>query len=185
MMKKIVIAALLSTIISAPAIAAPTRASAAAPAATKTGSIGINYGLNYSGVLGIQGEYNLASVVANLPISIQGFYKKGSETFYGVKADIKSMGVAGIYDFSSTFKMPKNLHPYAGAGLARETASVVIPGFAGFGGGFGAYPATTVSTTSTKLYYTGGARYSFTPQLDADANYNQFGGVTVGINFNF
>jgi hypothetical protein len=35
------------------------------------------------------------------------------------------------------------------------------------------------------LYVTFGLRYFLAPQIDADFNYNNFGDLTAGVNFNF
>ena len=157
-MKKIIIAALLSVFVAAPAFAADGK-----------NSVGINYGTDLDGVLGIQGEFDISSVTNKQPISVQVFWKKASQTF----VDTTALGVAGIYDFNALAKLDKKIHPYAGAGLKRETATTNIPGFG------------SIKATSSDLYVTGGVRYYLTPQFDADLNYNNFGGLTIGANFNF
>lgn len=173
-MKKIAIAVLLSAFIAVPAVAA-----SAAPAAKSTASVGVNYGLDLDGVFGIQGEFDISSMTNKQPISVQVFWKKASQTFYGVSADTTAFGVAGIYDFNSLAKLDKKIHPYAGAGLKHVSETVVFPGIPGVS------PPTTGTATSTDVYVTGGVRYYLTPQFDADLNYNNFGGVTIGANFNF
>ena len=45
--------------------------------------------------------------------------------------------------------------------------------------------AAAAPATNTDVYVTGGVRYYLTPQFDADLNYNNFGGLTIGANFNF
>lgn len=174
-MKKIVIVALLSVFVAAPAVAADGK-----------NNVGVNYGLDLNGTLGIQGEMDISSMVKKQPVSVQVFYKRATQTFYGVSASIAALGVAGIYDFNELARLDKKIHPYAGAGFKHVTETVVLPGFAGFPGFPGtAIPATTASATSTDLYFTGGVRYSLTPQFDADLNYNNFGGITIGANFKF
>jgi opacity protein-like surface antigen len=167
-MKKIVIVALLSAFAAAPAVAADGK-----------NSVGINYGTDLSGVFGIQGEFDISSMTNKQPVSVQVFWKKASQTSYGVSADTTALGVAGIYDFNALAKLDKKIHPYAGAGLRHKSETVVIPGIPGF------FPTTTATATSTDVYYTGGVRYYLTPQFDADLNYNEFGGLTIGANFNF
>jgi opacity protein-like surface antigen len=152
-MKKIVIVALLSVFVAAPAFAADGK-----------NSVGINYGTDLNGVLGIQGEFDISSMTNKQPISVQVFWKKASQTF----VDTTALGVAGIYDFNALAKLDKKIHPYAGAGLKRETTSLV-----------------SVKTTTTNFYATGGVRYFLTPQFDADLSLNNFGGLTIGANFNF
>src|SRR5450756_434445 len=162
-MKKIAIAALLSAFATAPAFAADGK-----------NSVGVNFGTDLNGVFGIQGEFDISSMTNNQPISIQVFWKKSSQTFYGVSADTTAVGVAGIYDFNALAKLDKKIHPYAGAGLKHETDTAVSP--VSFG---------TFKSTSTDVYVTGGVRYFLTPQFDADLNYNNFGGLTIGVNFDF
>lgn len=162
-MKKIVIAGLLSVFAAAPAVAADGK-----------NSVGINIGTDLSGVFGIQGEFDISSMTNKQPVSVQVFWKKASQTFYGVSADTTALGAAGIYDFNALAKLDKKIHPYAGAGLKHETDTAVLP--VSFG---------TVKTTSTDVYVTGGVRYYLTPQFDADLSYNNFGGLTIGANFNF
>ena len=160
-MKKIAIAALLSAFATAPAFAADGK-----------NSVGVNFGTDLNGVFGIQGEFDISSMTNNQPISVQVFWKKSSQTFYGVSADTTAVGVAGIYDFNALAKLDKKIHPYAGAGLKRETQTINTP-------------FVSIKTTSSDLYVTGGVRYYLTPQFDADLNYNNFGGLTIGANFNF
>lgn len=154
-MQKIVLAALLSSFVAAPAFAegAPSH-------------VGIDASLD--GVIGIHGEFNISSAVNNAPISVQVFYKKESDAYSiaGVTADHKAFGVAGIYDLNTAFKLDKRMSPYAGVGLARETKNVV-------------------KETKTKLYLTGGFRYTIAPKITADASVNTIFDLAAGINFNF
>ncbi|HEY8888313.1 MAG TPA: outer membrane beta-barrel protein [Gallionella sp.] len=163
-MKKIVIVALLSAFAAAPAFAADGK-----------NSVGINYGTDLNGVVGIQGEFDISSMTNKQPVSVQVFWKKASQTYYGVSADQTALGAAGIYDFNALAKLDKKIHPYAGAGLKHVSETVVFPGF----------PTYTGTATNTDVYVTGGVRYYLTPQFDADLNYNNFGGLTIGANFNF
>jgi hypothetical protein len=161
-MKKIMIATLLSVSITAPAMAADGK-----------NSVGVNYGTDLNGVFGIQGEFDISSMTNKQPISVQVFWKKASQNYYWGSADTTALGVTGVYDFNALAKLDKKLHPYAGAGLKRESATAFVP------------PSMTYKATSTDLYLTGGIRYFFTPQFDGDLNYNNFGGLTFGINYNF
>lgn len=167
-MKKIAAAILLSAFVAAPAIAADGKK-----------SVGVSYGLDYNGVFGIQGEFDISSMVNKAPISVQAFWKKSSESVYGISADVTAIGVAGIYDLSSALKLDKKIQPYAGLGLRRVTSTVVIPGMPPF------IPTTTASASDTELHLTLGAKYSFTPQIAADFNYNDFGGLTIGADYSF
>lgn len=167
-MKKIALAILLSAFLAAPAFAADGKK-----------SVGVNYGMDINGTLGIQGEFDISSSLNKAPISVQVFWKKASETYFGVSADTTALGVAGIYDFSSTLKLDKKIHPYAGVGIRRVTATVVMPGFPPF------IPTTTASASNMELHLTVGAKYSFTPEFSADLNYNDFGGLTFGAEYKF
>lgn len=62
-MNKIVAAALLSAFIAAPAFAVDGK-----------NSVGVTYGLDLNGVVGIQGEFDVSSMLANkAPVSVQVF----------------------------------------------------------------------------------------------------------------
>jgi len=166
-MKKIALAVLLSAFVAAPAFAADGK-----------NSVGVNYGMDINGTFGIQGEFDVSSSFNKAPVSVQVFWKKASETYFGVSADTTALGVAGIYDLSSTLKLDKKIQPYAGAGIRRVTATVVVPGF-------GIIPNTTASASDMELHLTIGAKYSLTPEFSADLNYNDFGGLTFGAEYKF
>ena len=163
-MKKIFAAILLSAFVTAHAFAA--------------GNVGVNYSLD--GALGLQGEFDISSMVDKAPISVQAFWKQETETVFGIDADHTGIGVVGIYDLSSVTNIAKKgaagkkMTPYVGLGLARET--VTIPGFLFI-------PATKV--TKTELYFTGGMRYKFVPNFAVDVSYNNIFDLTVGLNYNF
>ena len=70
-MKRIVIAALLSVFVAAPAVAADGK-----------NSIGVNYGLDLNGVFGIQGEFDISSMVNKAPVSLQVFWKNYSQSYF-------------------------------------------------------------------------------------------------------
>jgi len=170
-MKKIIIATLLSLFVVAPAIAAESKSGVGEK------SIGVNYGLDMDGVLGIQGEFDISSMVENAPISVQVFWKRSSEdtNVIGFTNNVttSALGVAGIYDFSSVFKVKsKRLKPYAGLGIRSEKAEVKTS-------------IGTVSRSDSELHLTAGVKYSFNRQFAADFNFNDFGGITVGANFSF
>src|SRR3989338_9304070 len=112
-MKKIAVALMLSAFVAAPAYAVGGK-----------NSVGVNYGLDYSGVFGIQGEFDISSSVNKAPISIQVFWKTGSQNVWVQSYDISALGVAAIYDLSSVIKLDKKIHPYAGLGIRRETYTV-------------------------------------------------------------
>lgn len=168
-MMRIIFAALLSVFVAAPAVAAEGK-----------NSVGVNYGLDLDGVFGIQGEFNISSMVNKAPVSVQVFWKQYSQSFsipgWGTyKWSYNGLGAAAIYDFSSVVKLDKKIKPYAGLGLITLHSSLSGPA-----GGFG-YPGAD----SGGIYITGGVRYALTPQFAADLNYNNFGGITFGANLSF
>lgn len=161
-MKKIVVAVMLPIFVSAPAIASESK-----------GNVGANF--STAGVFGIQGELNISSMANNAPVSVQAFWKNYSQDLGPNNTwRTSAIGAAGIYDFSSIAKLDKKVHPYAGVGLMSVSYTWKGNGTAvtynGIGGG---------------LYVTAGVRYSLTPQVDADFNYNNFGDLTAGVNLNF
>lgn len=156
-MKRIVIAVLMSLFVATPAVAAGGI------------TIGANYGLDLNGVFGIMGEYDISSMTNNQPVSVQAFWKRGTQTFFGVNYNKTGLGAAGIYDFNALSRLDKKIHPYAGVGIISKKEQI----------------STLVSTNSSSLYFTGGIRYFLTPHFAADANFNDFGGITVGANFSF
>jgi len=167
-MKKIAAALLLSAFIAAPAIAADGK-----------NSVGINYGFDQDGVVGIQGDFDISSSVNNAPVSIQVFWRSYSQTYDRPPAgtyqySYNGLGVAAIYDFGSVVKQNSKIKPYAGLGLYTLTNELSGP----------AAPLNESADTGG-LYAVAGVRYAMTTQLSADLNYNNIGGVTIGVNLHF
>jgi len=167
-MKKIVVVALLSVFIAAPAVAADGK-----------NNIGVSYGLDLDGVVGIQGEFDISASMPNkAPVSLQVFWKNYSQSYPTgagtYKWSYNGLGAAGIYDFSSMVKLDSRIKPYAGLGLIALNSSLSGPA--------GQPPA---SADSGGLYIIAGVRYAMTPTVSADVNVNNFGGLTIGANFNF
>ena len=160
----ITIAMLMSVFVAAPAVAADGKI-----------TVGGNYGLDHSGVLGIMGEYDISSMTQNQPVSIQAFLKRSSESIPFSTVDATSMGVAGIYDFNELARLDKKIHPYAGVGI-RSTKTKTTTTF---------IVTTSVSATSNSVYYVGGIRYFLTPALAGDLSLNEVGGITAGVNYSF
>ena len=162
-MDKIVVAALLSTVIATPAFAAEGK-----------NSIGINYGLDLNGVFGVQAEFDVSSMMSNkAPVSAQVFWKNYSQS-YGTPAgtyqySYNALGVAAIYDFGPVIKNNSRISPYAGLGLITLNSTLSGP----------AQPFG-IGADSGGLYLTVGARYEVTPQISADLNFNNYGGLTLG-----
>lgn len=162
-MNKVAVVALLSVFVVAPALAAEDK-----------NSLGINYGLDLNGVFGVQAEFDVSSMLTNkAPVSAQVFWKNYSQS-YGVPAgtyqyNYNALGVAAIYDFGPIIRNYSKIRPYAGLGLITLNSSLSGP----------AAPLN-ISPDSGGLYLTAGARYELTPQVSADLNYNNFGGLTIG-----
>ncbi|MGA8864262.1 MAG: outer membrane beta-barrel protein [Gallionella sp.] len=167
-MNKIAVATLLSVVVAVPAFAAEGN-----------NSVGINYGLGLDGVFGVQGEFDISSSMPNkAPVSLQVFWKNYSQS-YGTPAgtyqySYNGFGAAAIYDFGSVVKSNNKIKPYAGLGLITLNSSLSGPS-APFAG----------AADSGGLYVTAGARYEITPQVSADLNYNNYGGLTIGAIFKF
>ena len=166
-MKKIIAVSLLSVVMSSTAVAAGN-------------SVGVNYGLDWTGVLGLQAEFDISKLANNAPLAVQVLYKNYTETFslpgFGTyKYSYSGLGAAAIYDFSSAMKLAdKKIKPYAGLGLMTLSHTFSGPTAVAIG-----------NANSGGIYLVGGARYALTPQFDADLNYNNFGGLTIGANFKF
>jgi len=162
-MNKIVVAVLLSAFIAAPAFAAEGK-----------NSVGVTYGLDLDGVVGIQGEFDISSMLTNkAPVSVQVFWKNYSQS-YATNAgtyqySYNGFGAAAIYDLSAMTKLDKRIKPYVGLGLIALNSSLSGPA-----GPF------AQSADSGGLYVTAGARYELTPQFSADLNLNNYGGLTLG-----
>lgn len=165
-MKSIIIAAFLLPFTATPAAATPKPADAA-------GNVGINFSVD--SVIGIHGEFNISSMANNAPVSVQVFWKNYSQKIApSASWGTTGVGVAAIYDFNSIAKLNKKIHPYAGIGLISVSHK-----WKGTG------PAWTYTGVGGGLYITGGVRYSLTPEVAADLNFNDFGNLTAGININF
>ncbi|MBI3480394.1 MAG: hypothetical protein HY016_08585 [Nitrosomonadales bacterium] len=162
-MKKIAAICLFSAALITPAFAAEKSA----------GNVGFNFSLDNA--WGIQGEFNIPK-----PVSVQLFLKNYSRTYYygnpwgAYTYSYTAFGVAGLYDFSKELKISnRKIHPYAGLGL--HTVSAVFSG-----------PGAIVSPpVSGGLYLTFGGRYELSPEWDFDGSYNNFGGLTLGLNIKY
>jgi hypothetical protein len=167
-MKKPVVVALLSVFISVPAAAAGSR-----------NSVGVNYGFDLNGVVGIQGELDLSAAMPNkAPVRVQLFWKNYAQRFQATAGTFQysynGFGAVAIYDFGAAGKMGKRFKPYAGLGLITLNSSLSGPN--------GPVPR---SADSGGLYLTGGFRYEMTPRVSADLNVNNYGGLTVGAILDF
>lgn len=167
-MKKIIAAVLLSAFASASAFAAGDK-----------NSIGVTYGLDYSGVFGIQGEFGIASKANGQPLSVAVYYKNAPQTIFGVTANASALGFTVNYDLSKALKITNDkFQPYAGVGFERVSTTVVSPSFFGF-------PATSVTGSTIDLSYTVGAKYSVSREVAVSASFSSFEGIAIGAHYNF
>lgn len=167
-MKKIVMTVLLSVFLVAPAMAADSK-----------NSVGVNYGLDLDGVIGVQGELDISSSMPDkAPVSIQVFWKNYSQSYQTgagtYQYSYNGFGAAAIYDFDSVAGLDKKIKPYAGLGLVALNARLSGPN-----------AQFSRAADSGGLYIVGGVRYALAPQVSADLNYNNFGGLTIGAVLNF
>ena len=145
----------------------------AAPAVAATNSFGVN--VSVESAVGIQGEFDISSMVNKAPVSLQVFLKNYSQHIApGASWSTTGVGMAGIVDLSSFIKLDKRIQPYVGLGL-------ISVSYRWRGNG----PNWNYSGVGSGLYVTLGARYVISPKFAADLNYNDFGGLTVGANFSF
>ncbi len=168
-MNKFLSALLVSAAISAPAFAA----------GSSNSNVEVNYGLDLNGVIGIQGDLDISSAVG-APISAELVYKNYTQDYafppFGAYSwSYTGIGVAGILDLRSIIKLPPEFRPYVGLGLMHLSATYSGPNGT----------ATLTSPTSGGIYITGGVKYMVTPQVAADLNYNNFGGLTIGAAYYF
>lgn len=172
-MKRTAVVVLLTTFVAASAEAAPTVKN---DTSHFESSIGINMGLANNGVVGLQAEFDISPWFNKAPVAFQVLWKEYAKPYTIPEGTFKykyvGMGIAAIYDFSSSVSLGKKIKPYAGIGLVDLSASASGP------------PPLT-APDSGGLYFTGGIRYAFTRGLSGDVNYNNLGGFTVGAILNF
>lgn len=164
-----VIAALLSALVAAPALAAET---------SKL-SVGAGYGFDNGGVVSVHGDYDISDK-ANAPVKVRvgydhyslgygwtgGNYTWSYNVFYG----------GAYYDFNKALKLDKKIHPFAGLGFGFGSVSCTGS----------AYCSSVIGSPSVGgLYYIAGVQYELTPKIDAEANFNGWGGLSIGANFKF
>jgi hypothetical protein len=141
--------------------------------AESSSSVGINFAFDVA--FGTQYEFDISKAANNKPVAIQLFFKSYQQKLGGGNTwNSTAVGAAGIYDFTTAAKFDKNVHPYAGLGLVSVAHS-----WAGIGS------APNYTGADGGIYITGGVRYNLNPQIDADLNLNNVGGLTVGANFKF
>lgn len=132
-------------------------------------SVGATYGFNYTGVLALHADYDIQDE-ANAPVKVRvgwdnysigyGAYSESINVFYG----------GAYYDFGKYLNISKKIHPFWGLGLG--TVSVSCSG------------CNTVSSPSG-FYYIGGVQYDYSPKITGEANFNGWGGLSLGANYKF
>jgi len=149
------------------------------PAAAVAGNdnFGLSYGFGERGTFGVTGELDVSSKLNNQPVSIQVLWKSYSqrvsaapEVFY----NYYGLGAAAIYDFSTIIKLHKKVKPYAGAGLLILNSKTNLVS--------GSVPPPPDSS-GLHVYYTAGIRYALSQDLQADFSFNNYGLITIGMNF--
>ncbi len=138
---------------------------------------GITYGMDHNGTFGFRGEYDIASAVDNQPVRIVAYYKRATQTFFGVSANASALGFTANYDLSKELQIKnRKLQPFVGFGLERVSAEAVTQSL-----------GSTIKATSNKLdlSYSFGAKYLFSSQIDLTASLDSFDGLTLGVNYKF
>jgi hypothetical protein len=141
--------------------------------AESANNVGINY--SFDDVFGSHLEFDIAKATNNKPISLQLFFKNYSQRLGPTNTwRTTAIGAAGIYDLTSATKLDKQIHPYVGMGLMSVSYAWASAG-----------PQPNYTGVDGGLYVVGGIRYNLDPQIVADFNFNNFGGLTLGANFEF
>ncbi len=165
-MKKILVAALLSSAFAAPAFAADT---------SKL-SVGAGYGFDNGGVLSIHGDYNISDMFNNKPVKARfgiDHYALDTGTQYTWSYNVFYAGA--YYDFTQEMKLnDRKIHPFAGLGLGIGSVSCSSSG--NWCNGLG-------SPSVGGLYYILGVQYDIAPKMTAEANFNGWGGLSLGVNY--
>ena len=186
-MKKIAIALLLSVFVAMPAMAAgkskssdKSRASDRSQSADNSKfAVGASYGFGNGGVLSLRGDMSIADMTNNQPITVRVGYDRYSLDYSfigsGYKWTYNIFYGGAYYDFGKLLNLDRKLHPFAGAGYGFGKVSCTGSSFCGSLG------APTVGG----FYYIAGVQYDNTPQFAAEANFNGFGGLSLGANFKF
>jgi opacity protein-like surface antigen len=167
MMKKILIAALLSAFITVPALAADQA----------KWSAGAGVGFEYTGVFSLHADYDISSDFNNEPVKLRFGYDRYSRD-YGGPANY-SWGyndyyVAADYDFNKALKLDSKIHPFAGLGLGFGSTSCS-------GNMCGGMSSPSVGG----IYFIGGVQYEVKSKISIEANVNSWTGFTLGANIQF
>ncbi len=137
-------------------------------------SVGAAYGFNYTGVLSIYGDYDISKEANNNPVKIRVGWDHYSDSYANYKWSYNVVYGGAYYDFNKILKIDKKIHPIAGLGFGFGTVSCS-----------GNWCSNYSSPTVGGLYYILGAQYDFTPKISGEVNFNGWGGLSLGANYNF
>jgi hypothetical protein len=140
-------------------------------------SIGAGYGFGNGGVMSIHGDYDISQMANKQPIKVRVGYDRYSEDFGGGNSYKWSYNVfygGAYYDFGKALQLGNKIHPFAGLGFGFGSASCS-----------GNWCNGISTPTVGGLYYILGAQYDMTPNLAAEANFNGWGGLSLGVNYKF
>jgi opacity protein-like surface antigen len=167
MMKKILIAFLLSASFAAPAMAADQN----------KWSAGVGVGFEYTGVFSLHADYDISSQANNEPVKLRFGYDRYSRDYGGptnYSWGYNDYYVSADYDFNKTLKLDSKIHPFAGLGLGFGSTSCS-------GNQCGALASPSVGG----IYFIGGVQYEVKPKISIEVNVNSWTGLTLGANIQF
>jgi opacity protein-like surface antigen len=145
-------------------------------------SIGAGYGFGNGGVVSVHGDYDISQMVNKQPIKVRVGYDRYSEEFggfgYNYKWAYNVFYGGAYYDFGKALQLGNKIHPFAGLGFGFGNATATCSG-AGFN------CSSVSSPTVGGFYYIFGAQYDLTPNVAAEANFNGWGGLSLGVNYKF
>ncbi len=169
-MKQILSAILLSAAVAAPALAEGFDKSKL--------SVGAGYGFANSGVLSLRADYDISRMVNNEPVKARVGYDRYSVDYGGFGNNYSwSYNIyygGAYYDFNKQLKLDSKIHPFAGLGFGFGSASCS-----------GNWCGWSSSPTVGGFYYIAGVQYDLTPKINAELNFNGWGGLSLGGNFKF
>ena len=164
-MKKSLLAFMLSTSIAAPAMAADQ----------SKWSAGAGLGFDYSGVISVHADYDIADQVKNEPVKVRFGYDHYSRDYSGPSNytwGYDDYYASANYDFNKALKLDSKVHPFAGLGLGFGTTNCT-------GNVCGGLATPAVGG----IYFIAGVQYDVKSNIDLEANVNSWVGLTLGANF--
>jgi len=168
-MKKIILAALISTVVSVPALAADQKL-----------SVGGGYGFGNGGVISVHGDYDISDMTKT-PVKVRVGWEHYTLDYGFANSDYSwSYNVyygGAYYDLNQQLKLGDKIHPFAGLGFG--FGSVSCTGTVYCNSGY--YSSPTVGG----FYYIGGVQYNVTPNIDAEVSLSQWAGFAIGANLKF